>query len=371
MGLPFAYEACNPYDPGPLVPHLKGCPYCAETYLSQNELEFHIQDVHPRLQAVPVLLLAGQPQAVRIPVIIQQQSQLESLYILNAGRMEVIGGQKGRPFITDHVFTLKAHLQECTRRKHHLQVLVWPVDGSGSMKPEEFHLEICIPDPSEISALDGAFKTLQNEGASIEKMVEGIQNWLQVNQENPAAGYGQGIWHFLRAVVMKKLGSPQSKDIIKQAMTKALQGVSRVDSPLARAVTGYLRFNLNHFSQDYGPCGVARLDSIMKVFQSQGPTSGSSPGQVVGKAVSRTDWTIPSDPETDLLIHIAYCRLEEALQVTNPMLLDEDEDKRSALLAHQSIQAGFPALARPHLEKLGPLHPWFGEWVGGHLKGTP
>lgn len=207
------------------------CELCAKSYTDLESLRQHRFEKHPLRQ--PTLLIGGQPQgSVTIKILTSLDAADVSLEDVTEC---LLNGEKIEPA------SLSRQLSD---KKREFVILELRNEGART----KLQLDFRIAEGSDLAGVEDALTRLA-DGRDLN--LESIARFVNDCESFPSAGsYCDGVCHYLYGVMAKE-GLPDSGLKYEQYAERYLQAVdalSGIDRPLARAIRSLIAFHFNQFN---------------------------------------------------------------------------------------------------------------------------
>jgi len=347
------------------------CLLCRRKFSSPDELRRHYTLDHPL--ELPALYIQGQPllreSVIRLPL---QESDVV-LDQCNWCIVQSDGGEWQRLSIPEfRKYFAKQVNSTCNVR------LVRSRSLDQSRTEEEYQIRFRIPEIETLNMVDEHFlKTLvldELRHSDLEK----FENGLSV--EAPAREYGSALGNYALGIILKEQRSPPRAPVgfeeFAFKMRSSLEVLCQFNRPVALAVSGSIRFNLNDFN-DHGNMTAPEIENGLRFFCS-----------IIGKD-AQCDPRIPNVPKTpksskgeicpvdrishrllnnceDLLYgdNLPLSELEALRQLTRGTdpVSEQDLAKIHVICAEGYFRLGRSADAIPHLRAVQ-FNPLLKEWA--------
>ena len=236
-------------------PTVIACPVCGEEHANALELATHLGGTHPL--SAPRLLIDG--EAVVGERVLDCHLDRGRLTVANAN--ELLVSQDGAPAAP---WSLEALRDAVAENDHALLDLELRNERAADQASatERVRLRIDVPDPRDLAAVEEAFDVLA--GAELDERV--VDAFVDASREFPSAARYASALHEYAVGVLIKNRAPGTADALgferfHEKYHRALDVLHHFpERPLACAVGGFLRFNLNDFHAHAPESGVPVLD---------------------------------------------------------------------------------------------------------------
>lgn len=238
-----------------LIPTTVTCQVCHEVGADAAWLSAHLRSAHP--VAAPTLILDGRmrPPDMMIPV----RGRVVAAAVETANATSLVLSVDGGPPARLSLAELRARLASIERGVAQVHLRNDRADGAEVSRT--FKLHLAIPRGDELDAVDAAFA----EAVGRQTAAEDLDRFsARVAGLRTAIAYAGALHAYLRGILLKDgrlsglgLEFAKHRDHLSQALHEMAFYPER---PLARAIAGVIRFNLNEFPS-HAPSGIAELDS--------------------------------------------------------------------------------------------------------------
>ena len=237
------------------------CNHCGRKLLSSEELRLHYSLEHP-IQ-IPALYIHGKPllreSVLRAPV---KASDVELVQCTHC-EVQSDGGEVRQFSVPDFckLFIRPVNSTWNVRLVHERLIDQTYMD-------EEYHIHFRIPEISALNAVDEHFiRTLALEElrhSDLNRYVAGLPAGA------PAREYGLALGDYALGIILKERRNqpyaPVGFEEFAVKMRAALEVLRFFNRPVALAVSGSIRFNLNDF-HDYGTTTAPKLETGLRFFR--------------------------------------------------------------------------------------------------------
>lgn len=235
-----------------LGPVLLSCPVCKQEGPDRSWLGEHLRQAH-RLDA-PQLLLAGEPAgretAHREPI----DSRLVSA--VNATRIRVgVDGAAMRVVDDRALASVLAGLRDGVA-----EVELANERADGATAPRDFRVRVAVAELEHLDWVEERFADIVSADPQIREADEFA---AAVSAADTAGPYASALHGYLIALLQKDeriRGAGFEFEKHRSRMSAALEELRHYRRPLARAVAGVIRFNLNLFVPPFWVAGIRELD---------------------------------------------------------------------------------------------------------------
>lgn len=238
-------------------PQFVPCPVCGVEQDDEFMLAAHLGDAHPL--TAPRLLIDG--ETVVGERLLYRQLNEARLTVSNA--TSLIVRENGGPPLAWSLAALRDALAESERTVLDLE-LTNERAGDGATATERVRVRLDVPSAGELDEVDRLF---ESQLAVDELDQHAADRFADSVTDLRAAARYAGALHEYAIGVLVKDGAPGTSqalepDVHRDKFHRALEVLRQfADRPVARAVTGFARFNLNDFRSAALPSGVSGLDS--------------------------------------------------------------------------------------------------------------
>lgn len=296
----------------------RACPQpgCGHLFKSDQELRRHLASEHPL--GLPLLTLRG--NLLARDVIIRVPEEASAWGVIRCDDCQVAeAGRQSRPVKVSGLPKMLAG-----RRQGRLEVtLMHRRTADEAEARSHYTITFAVPTMAEIEAIDTCFlKTVSPSAISVEAAEEFFRRCSPL--PGPVREYAGALANYLIGCAIKEGREDGDHRLnfehFKDKFSEALSVLSQVPSPLARAVAGVIRFNLNEF-QSAAELGawMPRLAIAGRFFLSpQEAVEPCAPSQALPDAGATG---IPVDQVTECVARLAVALSEpghmlEALELS-------------------------------------------------------
>lgn len=355
-------------DPGPTAKPIFRCPFCSSDFSMQKMLHDHVYMEH-RVER-PVMLLGGrEPSAravLRVPVC---ESEIA---VANATttRISIDGGEPKRypPGVVPKKLA-------DTRQGEMNLVLVNDSQVNAEPVSTRYAISFRIADAQELKRVEEAFAEILVSSPITRDAISGFL--ADPRTQGPAKEYASGLGYYCLGVLIKErptsehLTTPLSR--YRELYGSALQVLADFDRPLARLITGIVRFAMNDFSEADSLTGYWELDFAKVLLSDPGRTNMPS----LDKAAKRCP-ICPIDHGTARILDLAARMAtqsrwspildDECREIANSDVLDAtDHEKALAIWATAAWRMGSTQSAIEPLTQIAAVYP-FKSWAEQYLE---
>lgn len=353
------------------------CKHCDRELHSSEELRLHYSLEHP-IQ-IPALYIHGKPllreSVLRAPV---KTSDVE---LVQCTRCEVQsdGGDVRQFSVPD----FRKRFIEPVNSTWNVR-LVHERSIDQSYTDEEYHIRFRIPEISLLNAVDEHFiRTLV-----IEELKHSDLNQYDAGlpSEAPAREYGLALGDYALGIILKERRNqpyaPVGFEEFAIKMRSALEVLRFFNRPVALAVSGSIRFNLNDF-HDYGTTTAPKLEAGLRFFR--GITGEVIDSDSISLFVSETTTSAinavcPVDRISDRLLaacmkllcenNLPLSELEALRQLTRGMtpISEQDLIKIHVICAEGYLRINHTTNALQHLHSVQ-FEPKLKDWAQRQMEG--
>lgn len=238
-----------------LVPTTVTCQVCHEVGADAAWLSAHLRSAHPL--AAPMLIIDGRMRSPDMMMPVRGRVVASAVETANATSLAL--SVDGGPPAPVSPTQLGVRLASIERGVAQIQLRNERADGAEVLRT--FDLHFAIPRFDDLDAADAAF----GEAVGSQTAAEDLDRFsARVAGLTTAIPYAGALHAYLRGILLKDgrlsgLGLEFAKH--RDHLSEALHEMAFYpDRPLARAVAGVIRFNLNEFPS-HTPSGIAELDS--------------------------------------------------------------------------------------------------------------
>jgi hypothetical protein len=309
-------------EPAP-PPRVVLCPVCGEELRDQRALAFHMGDVHPL--GAPRLLIDGE-------LVVGERliyTPLAGSRVVFANVSSLLVSESGGPATAWSTAALQDALAEADRAVLDLTMRNERA-GDGALTTEHIRLRIDVPAAAELDQVDVLFE----EGLAVDHLDQHVLDAFAdtTSQFQKAARYASALHEYGVAVLVKDQ-APGTSDAMERgsAQDKFQRGLEILrhfpERPVARAVAGFARFNLNDFRSTVLDTGIEALDRCTQQLRQLAGRPG--PSLPAAPAVGPTR-QCPADSATAAILD---CWAAAALQPARSRgaLLERSRDPQSPL----------------------------------------
>ncbi|WP_157785384.1 hypothetical protein [Sinorhizobium fredii] len=355
-------------DPGPPAKPTFRCPFCISVFSIQKELHDHVYKKH-RVER-PVMLLGGtEPSGrtvVRVPM---GRSQVG---VANATTVQIsIDGRDPENCTPDAVPKKVAEARQAEMN------LVLLNDSQANAQPvsTRYKISFRIADASELRRVEDAFAaTLVSSSITRDTIGRFLSD---PRTQGPGSEYASGLANYCLGILLKE--RPEAENLTtpfsryRENYGSALQVLADFDRPLARLITGVVRFALNDFSGADSSTGYWELDFAKALLSD--PSRASMPS-LDGDAKRRP--ICPVDHGTARILDLATRMAaesrwspildDECREIANSEVLDAtDHEKALAIWAAAALRTGSSRSAIEPLTQIAAVYP-FNSWAEQYLE---
>lgn len=240
----------------PLVPTTVTCQVCHEVGADAAWLSAHVRSAHPL--AAPMLVIDGRMRSPDTMIPVRDRVVASAVQTANATSLAV--SVDGGP--PAHLSPAELGVRLASIDFGVAQIHLRNERADGAEVTRTFDLNFAIPRGDELEAVDAAFA----EAVGLQTAAEDLDRFAaRVAGLMTAIPYASALHAYLRGILLKDgrlsglgLEFAKHRDHLSQALHEMAFYPER---PLARAVAGVIRFNLNEFLS-HAPSGIAELDSF-------------------------------------------------------------------------------------------------------------
>ncbi|HKP02118.1 MAG TPA: C2H2-type zinc finger protein [Chthoniobacterales bacterium] len=348
------------------------CTQCGKKFDSADELRRHFHVSHPL--ELPALYIWRKPllqeSVLRSPI---REQEVE---IVQCSRCEL--QVNGGAWANLAVAKVAQELTKPRDATWKLRLIHERAFDNAATK-EEYRLRFRIPDEDDLAKVDQLF----TETLLVDDLRHADLATFHARLRFPPAAneYGAALGNYVLGILIKEGYAPSNAGVaferFAESMKEALAVLSAFQRPVAAAVSGCIRFNLNDFSAD-ATYGSAEIDGGLMFFHQiiANETTSLTAQSKAEAAVCRP--ICPVDEGTHLLLTSCE-RLRTREQLTLPELQqltqllsrektisEQDLGKLHVICAEGYIRASRRDLAVPHLHAVQFSWP-FAEWAQRHL----
>ncbi len=344
------------------------CVICGAEFDSTDERSWHVNEVHPL--ARPMLVVRGLPapalSIVRIPI------GRNDLFVENATDVRVL--IDGKP--VDGLVPAGLGALVATERAARFTIELENERAEDSADVvARYEIDVAIPDPRDLEAVDQAFVGRLAIDRPSTKQIDDFAS--DVASFTSARAYAGALADYVHGVLAKdgseSGGTTLPFEAFQSKFARALAELSdHVDRPVAAAVVGVAKLNLNDVKGEPPKTGDPRLDGSLRVL-----SAASRLETVVVKPAGEgaTVPLCPVDRATDVVLN-AYEELLDpgdastsnaAERAEDPTLSPQDRAKLRVFRVIGATGAGRRDLAAPDLEALR-HDAVFGRWAEHELE---
>ena len=355
-------------DPGPPAKATFRCPFCSSIFPIQKELHEHVYKSH-RVER-PVMLLAGtEPSGhaiVRVPV------GRSAIAVANATTVQIrIDGGNPQRLSPD---ALPHKIAETRQAEMNLVLLN---DSQVNAEPvvTRYSMSFRIADARELRLVEEAFAEML-VSSSITR--DAISRFLSDQRtQGPGKEYATGLGYYCLGVLIKErptsenLTTPLSR--YRELYGSALQVLADFDRPLARLITGVIRFAMNDFSEAGTSTGYWELDLAKALLSDPGRARMPLPDKTAKRRP-----ICPIDHGTARILELS-ARMstqsrwspildDECREIASSDVLDAtDHQKALAIWAAAAWRMGSKQNAIEPLTQIAAVYP-FNSWAEQYLE---
>lgn len=355
-------------DPGPPAKPTFRCPFCSSIFPVQKELHDHVYKNH-RVER-PVMLLGGREPSgravLRVPV------DRSAIAVANATTVRIsIDGSDPQRCLPDVVPKKLAD----TRQGEMNLVLLNDSQVNAEPVSTRYAISFRIADAQELKRVEEAFAGIL-VSSSITR--DAISCFLADQRtQGPGKEYATGLGYYCLGVLIKErptsehLTTPLSR--YRELYGSALQVLADFDRPLARLITGVIRFAMNDFSEAGSSTGYWELDLAKVLLSDPGRTRMPSSDKTAKRRP-----ICPIDHGTARILDLAARMAtqsrwspildDECREIANSDVLDAtDHEKALAIWAAAAWRMGSTQSAIEPLTQISAVYP-FNSWAEQYLE---
>lgn len=352
------------------------CKCCGKEFFSSETLQQHYNFDHPL--ELPAIYIQGQP--------LMRENIIRSA--LRAGDVEVVQCDSchvradGGAWETLTIPDFRRRLIE-PRNSTWTVRLVHKREVDQARTEEKYHIRFRIPNPADLNAVDELFIQSLVVDELRHSHLQSYEAGLPT--EAPAREYGSALGDYALGIILKERRTPPHAPVgfeeFAVKMRTALEVLRLFHRPVALAVSGAIRFNLNDFSGD-APLAAPDLAFGLRLFKGAcHADQRDSTDLALPDTVKRADCAVcPVDQVTARLL--AACRtffsegslslseLEALRQLTRDSapISAQDLAKIHVICADGYLGLGRKNDALPHLHEVR-FDPMFKPWAQLRLEG--
>lgn len=257
------------------------CRRCGRKLKSPEELRRHFSLEHPL--ELPALYVRGAP--VLRECVLREPLNETDVQLVQCSRCEV--QMDGSAWQALSVARFRQQFTQPVNSTWNVR-LIHERSLDEAHNEEEYHIRFRIPGTSALNAVDEAFvHTLVSEDlhhANLQLFEQALP------PDAPAREYGGALGDYALGIILKERRTtphaPIAFEEFAVKMRSALEVLKPFNRPVALAVSGSIRFNLNDF-QDHGTITAIELETGLNFFRTitgqvaigavSGPSSGQAP----------------------------------------------------------------------------------------------
>ena len=348
------------------------CGNCRRTFAGQRQLVQHLAMAHPL--PVPTLFVRGHPLLRRN--VLRSRFKSHDVDVLECTSSAVrIDGAPWRDLETAALAEKLADLRDAV-----VEIRLFndrSQDGTRSMS--EYHVRLRHAEADTLDQIDEYFlRTLVVEEVS-HAAIARFEALLPPS--SPEREYGAALGDYVLGILLKERRTPPKAPIdfaeFASKMKGALEILHEFDRPVALAVAGAIRFNVNDF-HDYGVRGPAEVVRALSLFRALAGYDTIEDIRQVTVRVPEQAPICPVDHLTHLLLSTA-CALADGSALDQGaarallesleravILSDHDIVKAHVIRAEALMRQGRAAEAAPLLRRLR-FHPTMKDFARARL----
>jgi hypothetical protein len=351
------------------------CNCCGKEFFSSEELKLHYNLEHPL--ELPAIYINGQP--------LMRESTLRSA--LRVSDVEVVQCEAchvrpdGGAWETLTVPDFRKRLVEPDNSTWTVR-LVHKREVDQARTEEEYHIRFRIPQPTALNAVDALFIGSLVVDELRHSHLQSYEAGLPA--EAPVKEYGSALGDYALGIILKERRNPTHAPVgfeeFAVKMRSALEVLRLFHRPVALAVSGSIRFNLNDFSAGAPPttpdlaiglnffkgvCHAGQQDLACLVLQ--------DPSKRANSAVCPVDETtariLAACRSLDTESGLSLTELEALRQLTRGTapVSEQDLAKIHVICAEGYLRLGFKNDALPHLHAIR-FDPMLKQWAHCRLE---
>lgn len=236
------------------------CPFCRRVFPDRGEMDAHVTHTHSMRR--PALIINGQEPSR--DEVLRHKVVAGAVSVLDCSEIDV--AIDGRPPERMRLEKLGATLEGATKSTIHIRLTNAP---QSSILPVsyEYRLRIAAPAPLALRSIDDLF--VQILGRADPTLVC-IDDFNSRTRDGEAPDYAAGLANYVRGVLLKD-GDPASGVTgtfhdYSSAFSRSLQALKVHDRALPAILCGFMRLDLNDFSQWWISTGSRRLDETNRML---------------------------------------------------------------------------------------------------------
>ena len=271
------------------------CPVCGEQLPDHAALSEHLGSAHPL--SAPRLLIDGD-------VVVGERvvhRRLESVALELANTTQLLVSENGGPGQPWSVAALRDTLAEAERIVLDLSLRNQRA-GDGAAAQEQVRLRVDVPDSAALDAADRCFEQLLASGELNEHQLD---RFVDAVAESPGAGRYASALHDYGVAILIKDQAPGTREALpfaahRDKLQRSLSVLRHFpERPVARAVSGFVRFGLNDLAGGTHPSGVPELDGCAAAL---GELAGVVPQWGLSRAAPVGAGRCPADDTTAFIL---------------------------------------------------------------------